>query len=98
MNEGYAFYFNNIRLDTEEQRAGLQQEREVINGLLSTMTTTMKIVRDMSQKVGALSGHAKRLTLASRRMVQALDQFISALTDIESFCLSSLTIIDAKLE
>lgn len=98
MNEGYTFYFNNVRLDTEEQRAGLQQERDAIKGLLSTMSTTMQSARFMSQKVEELSGHAKQLTQASRRMVQVFDQFISALTDIESFCLSALAIIDEKME
>jgi predicted nucleic acid-binding protein len=98
MKEGYTYYFNNIGLETEEQRDGLKVEREVIESLLSTMSTVIQAARVMNQKIGSLAGHAKNLSQASRRMVGVLDGYISALSDVESFCLSALDIIDAKLK
>lgn len=94
---GYTFYFTNIRLETEEQRSGLEAERSEIDSLLSTIGTIIQGSRRASQNIESLAGHARKLTQASRRMVRALDGYISAVTDIESFCLSALDIVDSKL-
>jgi predicted nucleic acid-binding protein len=97
MNIGYTFYFNNINLQTAEQRNGLLVEHRVITDLLETILQNIEGARKMRDAVEGLKGYTKNLSRASERFVPASDNLISAFAEVESFCLTALSIIDDKL-
>jgi hypothetical protein len=97
LNDSYVSFYQRIDPKVVDDWEAIKSDREGINSLLQTLTTTMQSARIYRAQIETLRGFSKHMNVAVARQIKALDGMITNFTHVESFGLRCIQIIDEKL-